>query len=501
MNKRIFLFSISLILLIVSSVYFLHLENSACLGVKTVDIENVTDGKTYSYFDYSKDIYFEGEPAAIDVEHSVIYIPQRIDSSIKKKNLQGVISLKNYNCDLFIANDDNFDDLVKSTSNGYKYKLYVVNKENGYMIYDIIFTTLPVLKIDGSFVENSEEVMSGSICLWPSNSSEDDHYVVETSNAEWRVRGDTTKILDKKSFKLNLKNKKGENRNIDLLGLGSDDDWMLNAMRVDDSKIREMLFMRLWNEMCETTDYNYPMSNAKYVELVVNDEYRGLYLLQNRVDKKYLKLDDEDVILKGKRYYGDYNSKYVYTIKYSPLSEEETYKLIDTRWNNDEVYTDERNIIDLTIFLQLSTAIDNTTYMNMYYIFENIEDDYRHVLIPWDTDLTFGINWDGTYKNDYEVCLTRDLQREEIIELIKKNPDIERQICLRWKELNSGLLSEENIVSNILELNDEIKNSGAYTREFERWNFFCGDDDPQGNMIDFVDKRIDWMNERYQINK
>ena len=71
--------------------------------------------------------------------------------------------------------------------------------------------------------------------------------------------------------------------------MGSDDDWILNPMSLDDFKVKENLLMTLWNELAQENDWDVRMSTGNYCEIVMNGRYRGLYLLQRRIDRKYLK--------------------------------------------------------------------------------------------------------------------------------------------------------------------------------------------------------------------
>ena len=73
--------------------------------------------------------------------------------------------------------------------------------------------------------------------------------------------------------------------------MGADDDWILNSLTMDDTRIREKLFMDLWNLNVEKTDYNFKMSTGEFVEVVMNGKYYGLCLLQRRLDAKYLELE------------------------------------------------------------------------------------------------------------------------------------------------------------------------------------------------------------------
>ena len=99
---------------------------------------------------------------------------------------------------------------------------------------------------------------------------------------------------------MNLRDEDFQKSNVDLLGLGSDDDYILNPMSMDDTFVKEKLIQELWSQLMKQADYNYQMTKGEYVELFINGAYQGLYLLQRRIDAKYLNLNrNQDILLKG----------------------------------------------------------------------------------------------------------------------------------------------------------------------------------------------------------
>ena len=169
------------------------------------------------------------------------------------------------------------------------------------MRYDVVFTTLPVLAMedpDSTMLTEKGPIVRGALSLWSPVDTETDTYSVKHSLVRWKIRGQTTAELDKKCYKLTLEKNGGGKRNQNLLGLGKDDDWILNAMAMDDFKVKEQFAMKLWNRLAEQSPWDYPMSSGAYCEVVLNGHYQGLYLLQRRVDRKYLGLSDGQILLK-----------------------------------------------------------------------------------------------------------------------------------------------------------------------------------------------------------
>ena len=98
-----------------------------------------------------------------------------------------------------------------------------------------------------------------------------------------RGRGNSTWELDKKPYKIKLD--KGQN----LLGMGKNKHWVLLANRLDQSLLRNRIISYLG------TAFGMPYTPKMLpVELVINGEYYGSYLLaeQVRVDKNRVDIDE-----------------------------------------------------------------------------------------------------------------------------------------------------------------------------------------------------------------
>lgn len=76
------------------------------------------------------------------------------------------------------------------------------------------------------------------------------------------------------------------------MGIRNDDDWILNSLYADNTRLRDKLCMDLWQE---TGAYDNPYGKnfgmqGEYVEVLINDSYTGLYLLTHPIDRKQLGL-------------------------------------------------------------------------------------------------------------------------------------------------------------------------------------------------------------------
>lgn len=92
------------------------------------------------------------------------------------------------------------------------------------------------------------------------------------------IRGSSSQALDKKGYGLTtLMADNVSNNNVSLLGMPSENDWILNGLAFDPSLIRDYLAYSISRQMG-----NYA-SRAQYCEVVINGDYKGLYLLQEKI--------------------------------------------------------------------------------------------------------------------------------------------------------------------------------------------------------------------------
>jgi hypothetical protein len=92
------------------------------------------------------------------------------------------------------------------------------------------------------------------------------------------TRGSSSQSLPKKSFGLTtLSADNATNNNVKLLGMPSENDWILNALAFDPSLIRDYLSYNLSRQIG-----NYAPRTV-YCEVVINGEYNGLYILQEKI--------------------------------------------------------------------------------------------------------------------------------------------------------------------------------------------------------------------------
>ena len=108
------------------------------------------------------------------------------------------------------------------------------------------------------------------------------------------IRGSSSQVTPKKQYGFSTKKADNiTNNNVSLLGMPDENDWVLNGMVFDPALIRDYLCYNLSRQIGEYA------SRTAYCEVIINGDYKGLYLLQekiksddNRVD--IIKIDKND---------------------------------------------------------------------------------------------------------------------------------------------------------------------------------------------------------------
>ena len=129
------------------------------------------------------------------------------------------------------------------------------------------YITLPPEALDSVLQDRDYEVPAEALLLSAEN---DTMYDGELSHI--KTRGNTTFLLDKKSFTIKFPQK------VRLLGLDRNRSFVLLANPCDESHIRNAIALDL------ARAFGIPASRYAYLRLYLNDEYRGLYQITNKVE-------------------------------------------------------------------------------------------------------------------------------------------------------------------------------------------------------------------------
>ncbi|MCX7871708.1 MAG: CotH kinase family protein [Verrucomicrobiae bacterium] len=328
-----------------------------------------------------------------------------------------------------------------------------------------------------------------------------------------RVHGAVSSGYPKKSYRINLSN------DVQLLDLKKNSQWVLNAAFIDRSLMRHKLSYDLFLKMGTKEKPRYAAA-SRFVEVYLNDEYQGVYLLMERINRKLLNLRKSDTndfslscIYKAVDHaanfeqtgYNGYEQQEpdVEKMEYwKPLKDLNTFvatakdNVFFNPTNGIESILDIENAIDFHLLVLLTSNSDGIT--KNYILARNGQktavQTEKFFFAPWDYDGSFGRNWDGSvYPHD--VWLSNHLY-----ERLNQNKEYRKRFATRYNELRKTVFSEESLFQMI---DENVKTLGdAVKRNKERWKNTDGYypdkttfEQDIHHIKQWLQKRLKWLDE------
>lgn len=504
--------SMKKILIILSGILFLLVvcfrvrqERSMCLGIPVLKEEELSQLiKQETMVDNIVEL--QNSLLPYDSSSRTLYISSSLQENTGYQELEGQLKSQILDYDLYFLWEEGFETFSKAVEEGCKFTLYAVDQNGNYGSYGVFFTTLPVLEMHGECIdidEREREIYEGEMNFWEPENGGSERVIVQNSGIQWHVRGYSSMSFQKKSLRLSLKKENGKKQNLSLAGLSSDDDYILNPMWFDDVKVREKLAIDLWNEMAEEKNSTLKMSGGEYCEVIINGNYEGLRLLQNKIEKKYLKLSSEDILLKGQNVNPSDGRKLeeAYEVIYAEEEEKALEPLRGFFDETDFTTLDLENWIDVQLLILLGNMKDNLNYKNIYYAVQKQNGNQTLSLIPWDTDMSFGIYWiDGSgfsYAPDSVEIIEYRMEYEALKE---QYPDLDLRLANRWKELRQEIFSKEHIFEKIDGCRKKVTESASAVRDFYVLGWYAwGEQDTTENLKNYIENRLQILDEHFAV--
>lgn len=465
-------------------------------------------------------LFFEGEALPYNEAEHTFYLPVdmtdsrwetgKFSGSFFKEDEKEQKAGEGREADLLFAESYKENSKQTAVASGKQFSFLALTKA-GYGEYKLVFTGLPMITFTGT--EYTADDGSQMYCLRVYDTSHENNWVTEC-HAQARLRGNTSLSYEKKSLRLYLKELKKdgtfEKSNENLLGLRDDDDWILNALYADNTRIRDQLCIELWNEVGAANNpygQNFGTQSAM-VEVVIGNGYQGIYDLMVPIDRKQLGMDAvSDQLSRGeaiverlykKKYTapwnaGDFTGELpdpnqpdyrggFYLKGDTVLQNEEEWKplydLATLLEAPDEDFAagitemaNRQNLIDNWLFYQAIAGFDNEN-KNMYYVARNRGGSYYGYFIPWDMNLSFG----AVYAENVYYCaespevLTEMISWQPAQRMLELDAEGSRALAAdTWMNWRTGAFSDEALWNRIASLEQRVKNSGAFARENARW--------------------------------
>ena len=362
---------------------------------------------------------------------------------------------------------------------------------------------LPILNIHFNGTLNGNSYCYGRMSLNEGNST-------VNLPAKFKSRGATASEFSMKpSMTIKLRDENDNEIDTTLLGIRCCSSWILDAMAIDRINMRNRVCMDVWNDMYKlpyNTDFNYRSGTCgKYVEVYINDTYKGIYCLSDRVNRKLLNLKkasvkDGEVTIKGVLYkhgtmdYPDQNTPGYFcdSTVYIPawhdawkLTEPDDYAgkkawqpLVEyynnNNWNYIETHFDYDNILHYTLFVMALGISDNWGNKNQYWSIRNItKSDWTFLITPWDLDTSLGGHYKGNYYDgNYEKEFTPKSMLNNATSPFSwflKYGNMKEDLKDLWINYRETVFSIDSIAKRLYYYCDLLENSGAWQRQFSYW--------------------------------
>lgn len=458
--------------------------------------KNIIDGISINNIDLNYDFNSDTYYFPVNLRND-----EKIQLNIKLKtkyNIKSSLEDKEFKDQIDIIEDITYNKILQIDIESFLYNTNCTIK----------FTNIPSMSLNFNEKEIGNEYIYSEFLITDPNYEENDTKYQYYDDAKVRYRGGSTAAYQKKSYRVKLE------KDIDfgLLGMKVSKTWILDSLVTDSSCLRTKIASDIWNVINEDLDEKkYANLNAKYIELYVNGEYAGLYLLKETVDEDLLNLDrDKGVLLKGVNWnkidfdnydkvkdelFGPFEIKYPDNPKDYPqawkniLDKLKQYYSGYTSYDVMEKTFYKENIVNHKIFLLITQALDNYEYKNIYYSIVDNNEETKVVLTPWDLDLTFGMLWDNetfNYTEQYDRI-------EEIVEPFGIVSDEKTAQCYkeRWEFLSETVLSKENINDMIDKQYNYLNKADALKRE--------NDKHKHTNLLEEKEEIKNWYSNRFEV--
>lgn len=391
--------------------------------------------------------------------------------------------------------------------------------------FDYETLEMPILCIDtetGRDVESKTEYIGATLSIFNSDS---EHFI-ESMDMQIRGRGNYTwNDLEKKSYKMKLSEKQS------LLGLGEGKakKWVLLANMCDQSMLRNYLSLNLAGSMPHIAW----SPDSTSVEVYLNGEYRGVYLLCEEIDANANKVNvqedltgagtDVDFLIELSGSAKDpsfHAAERTYQIHNDLSANEQEAKqqksfitsYVISAWeavkSGDETavaeYIDIDSMVDAYLVEEITKNLD--CGYDSFYLYRNVGGKLTFGPV-WDFDNSLGNANEGTERYQYLYAAYNErFQNNPWFYTIMEQQWFRQRVLQRWDEI-ADLRSE--LSSIVLEAGKaEYK---SYCRNFERWDLFGRSWNRETEQITslmsykehyeflakWVDQRLDWLDEFY----
>lgn len=321
------------------------------------------------------------------------------------------------------------------------------------------------------------------------------------------LRGTTSQTFPKKPYRIETQKPDGENNNIPLLGLPKENDWILYNPYSDKTMMRNALAYNLSRDLQEYA------SRSAFVEVFVNTDYKGVYVLLEKIKRDANRIDIAKMtaadslgdaltggyILKIDNVSGEqvevwrssHRTKFQYHYPKPSLITRQQENYIQNFINQFETqislkYAHEipgnyRKFINLDSFVHYFMVSELTKNIDSYrlsvYMYKDRDSrGGKLTLAPvWDFNLAFGNAnyYDGASPKNWVLAMLNPPELRTRAkqpfwwQTLLSDADFISILIDRWHEMRHGLWRTERLLQRIDSLATQLDE--AQVRNFQRW--------------------------------
>lgn len=187
----------------------------------------------------------------------------------------------------------------------------------------------------------------------------------------------------KRNYSLHLKDEKGDQRKVSLLGLREDDDYVLLGALSDPCRLRNAVGLELWRAL------GHDAPAAAPCELYFGDYYKGVYFLVERPDRKSAGVPRDGALYRVLAARVD--GVDLFSCPDPGAPGEETWYNVGREYGGWEPLQGFLTADDPLSLLDLPAFADYCLYVNLIGATDNMK---KNLYLGWDGDKLFPMPWD-----------------------------------------------------------------------------------------------------------
>ncbi|MBQ7533153.1 MAG: CotH kinase family protein [Bacteroidales bacterium] len=398
-----------------------------------------------------------------------------------------------------------------------------------------IFTdsNLPIVIIEtdgGVPIPDEPKVLGNMKIIWHQDGSR--NYLSDANNPAFlnydgrigiEIRGSSSQMLSKKPYGLEtLMDDDITTNNVSLLGMPKENDWILNSLAYDQTGMRDVISYELSEKLGQYT------TRRVYCEVMVNGDYKGLYVFMEKIkaDDNRVNIDkDGGYIVQtdraengtpaawtmpeyGNGWWGGDIAIFVHHYpKYENITTAQNeyiksvfFDLADKAGNhNISIENGFPSIIDVSTFVDFMIMGEFSSNVDVYQLSTFFHKDRKGKLRAgpiWDYNLAYGHDEFGS-RSRYDVWQfdNGDNVGPKFWKDLFDTDEFRCYLAKRWFEVTAegNALDYNQLCNRIDEIDEWI--TEAIARDNQRWHKMNQHDSYVEDMKEWIQLRIDWLNE------